>query len=56
LRDWRAKFISVIIAIAIWAVIKPLVEEKKPAPGSSPGGGSANAVPERPTADLAQNR
>jgi hypothetical protein len=55
LRDWRAKFVSFIIGVAIWAVIKPLVEEKKRYPGNSPGGGSASVFSTSPAKGLARN-
>ena len=55
LRDWRAKFISLIVGVAIWAVIKPLVGEKKRFPGNGPGGGSASVESVSPDRNLAQN-
>ncbi|MEM0970673.1 MAG: hypothetical protein AAGJ31_15065 [Verrucomicrobiota bacterium] len=36
---------SFLFAIAVWAVIRPLVQDKDAIPGKVPGGGSASVTP-----------
>ncbi|MBU6301834.1 MAG: hypothetical protein KGS60_09800 [Verrucomicrobia bacterium] len=57
IRDWKAKLVSLLIAVAIWAVIESQLgsprDDRRTKPGAVPGGGSAALVPMGQAAELA---
>jgi hypothetical protein len=59
IRDWKAKLVSLLIAVAIWAVIESQLtnprDDRRTKPGAAPGGGSAQVEAGAVPAELASS-